>query len=174
MNTLIQDLLDVARLEAGQHLITRRQAISPAQLVHEVVKDNGERFAASKHELLVDVISGLPDILADADRIRQVFDNLLGNALKFAPSNTNIRLDVCQANGEVVFRVTNASVIAAQALPHLFERFWTGSKTDLRGAGLGLSIVKHIVDSHHGRIWVDSAPEHGTTFSFTVPVARRS
>jgi PAS domain S-box-containing protein len=174
MNTLIQDLLDVARLEAGQRLVMRRQAISPAHLVNEVVKDHQERSVATKHELLVNIASGLPDMWADADRIHQVFDNLLGNALKFAPSNTSITLEVSQENGEVMFRVANESIIAAKALPHIFERFWKGSKADLRGAGLGLSIVKHIVDSHEGRIWVESVPEHGTSFSFTVPIAKLS
>jgi PAS domain S-box-containing protein len=173
MNRLIQDLLDVARLEAGQNLVMRRQAVSPGQVVAEVVEDHGERAAAAKHELLVNVASDLTDMWADADRIHQVLGNLLGNALKFAPLNTSITLEVSQKNGEVVFRITSANIIAAQAIPHLFERFWKGSKTDLRGAGIGLSIVKHIVDSHDGRIWVESAPERGTTFSFTVPLAPR-
>ena len=172
MNRLIQDLLDVARLEGGQRLTMNRQAASPARLVAEVVEEHKGRLAASKHELHVNVATDLPDIWADTDRIHQVFDNLLGNALKFAPSNTGIALVVSQDNGEAVFRVTNASIIAPNVLPHLFERFWKGSKADLRGAGLGLSIVKHIVDAHDGRIWVESGPEHGTTFSFTVPLAK--
>jgi len=174
MNTLIQDLVDIARLEAGQRLVMRRQAVSPALVVGEFVRDHEEQVGASKHELLVNIASGLPDMWADADRILQVFDNLLGNALKFAPSNTSIALDVSEDKGEVVFGVTSASFIATEALPYLFERFWKGSTTDLRGAGLGLSIVKHIVDSHDGRIWVKSAAGHGTTFSFTVPLVRQS
>ena len=136
MNTLIQDLLDVARLEAGQRLVMKRQAVSPAQVVADVIKDHEERVAASKHELLMNIASDLPDVWADADRIHQVFDNLLGNALKFAPSNTGIALGASQENGEVVFRVANASIIAAQELPYLFERFWKSSRTDLLGAGL--------------------------------------
>src|ERR1019366_2911485 len=92
MNRLIQDLLDVARLEGGQRLTMNRQAASPARLVAEVVEEHKGRLAASKHELHVNVATDLPDKWADTDRIHQVFDNLLGNALKFAPSNTGIAL----------------------------------------------------------------------------------
>jgi signal transduction histidine kinase len=171
MDRLIQDLLDTARLEGGQRLLVKRQAVSPAALVAEILDERKHWLAASKCRLRVDVGPHLPDVLADAGRLHQVFDNLLANAVKFSQTNTCISVGAEYENGQVEFRVTNDSVIAAEALPHVFERFWKGSKTDLRGSGLGLSIVKHIIDAHDGRIWVESTREQGTTFHFTVPVA---
>lgn len=171
MNRLIQDLLDTARLEGGQRLTVERQAVSPASLVAAVVEEQKDWLAAAKRVVNVDVEPDLPDVFADNNRLHQAFDNLLGNAAKFSLSNTTITVGASFENGEVVFRVHNEGVIAADALPHVFERFWKASGADLRGAGLGLSIVKQIIDAHDGRIWVDSSSTHGTTFHFTVPLA---
>jgi signal transduction histidine kinase len=174
MDRLIQDLLDTARLEGGQRLLVKRQAVSPALLVAEIMEERKHWLAASQCAVRVDVGPGLPDVFADAGRIYQVFDNLLANAVKFSRTNTCIWIGAAYEDGQVVFRVANDSVIAAEALPHVFERFWKGNKTDSRGSGLGLSIVKHIIDAHDGRIWVESTPERGTTFHFTVPQAMPS
>jgi signal transduction histidine kinase len=174
MDRLIQDLLDTARLEGGQRLLVKRQAVSPALLIAEIMEERKHWLAASECAVRVDVGPRLPDVFADAGRLHQVFDNLLANAVKFSRTHTCIWVGASYEDGQVVFRVTNDSVIAAEALPHVFERFWKGSKTDQRGSGLGLSIAKHIIDAHDGRIWVESTPDRGTTFRFTVPIATAS
>jgi signal transduction histidine kinase len=103
----------------------------------------------------------------------QVFENLIGNAIKFTPAGGRISVGAAQEDGEVRFWVSNTGEeIAAEDMSHLFDRFWQGNKTRRHGAGLGLPIAKGIVEAHHGRIWVRSSPGEGTTFSFTIPVTQ--
>jgi signal transduction histidine kinase len=132
------------------------------------------RAAASKLDLRlrVDVAEQLPDLFADRDRLLQVLDNLIGNAIKFTAPGGNIVVGAAPRASEVLFRITDTGAgIPQEQLAHLFDRFWQAEKADRRGAGLGLPIVKGIIEAHGGRIWVESQIGRGTTFYFTVPIA---
>ena len=113
----------------------------------------------------------LPPIFADRHRLLQVFENLIGNAVKFSEREARITVGATAREADVVFWVRDTGGgIAPEDLPHVFDRFWQArSKSARHGAGLGLPIVKGIVESHGGRIWVESTQGRGTTFFFTMP-----
>ncbi len=169
MNRLIEDLLDVARLQGGTLRITR-EAVDPAALVREAFT-LFEPLAAGRL-LEVVVAEGLPPVSADRQRVLQIMGNLVGNALKFTPEGGRVVLSAERDGSYVRFAITDDGPGLAPAdIPKLFERFWQGRRGDKRGAGLGLSIAKTLVESHGGRISVHSEPERGATFAFTLPLS---
>lgn len=171
-NRLINDLLDVTQIDAGQ-LPVARAHFAADELIRDAV-DGQQLLAASRsRELRLDAELPLPEIWADRDRCLQVFENLIGNALKFAPPGGRITVGAVPGDDEVHFSVADTGVgIAAADLPHVFDRFWQAKKIKGDGAGLGLAICKGIVEANGGRIWVESGSGGGTTFHFTVPTWR--
>jgi signal transduction histidine kinase len=171
MNSLIQDLLDVAHMEAGRLRIEPvRMPVAP--VVRDAVANQTPLAAASSLELRLDLAEDLPDVWADRGRLLQVFDNLVGNALKFTEPGGRITVGAAPRPGEILFKVSDTGPgIAPEDRPRVFDRFWQASKGERRGAGLGLPIVKGLVEAHGGRVWVESEPGHGSTFFFTIPAA---
>jgi len=171
MNRLIQDLLDVALMEAGK-LSIERARLSASELVGEAVDIQRPIASSSSLELRVEVGADVPDIWGDRDRLLQVFENLIGNAIKFTESGGRITAGAASRNDAVVFWVADTGRgIESENLPRVFDRFWQATRIDRRGAGLGLSITKGIVEAHGGRIWVESTAGSGSTFFFTIPIA---
>jgi signal transduction histidine kinase len=171
MNRLIQDLLDVAVMESGQLTITRSR-LSARELIVGAVDTQRPLASSSSLELRIDLDRDVPDIWGDRDRLLQVFENLIGNGIKFTKAGGCITVGATSRDHEVIFRVADTgSGIPPENLPHVFDRFWQATSTDRQGAGLGLPITKGIVEAHGGRIWVESTPYHGTIFSFTIPRA---
>ena len=173
MNRLIQDLLEVARAEAG--VLTMEQAnLSAAAVLSEAVQAQTEHASSRSLELRLDLAEGLPQLWADRDCLLQVFENLIGNALKFTEPGGFIIVGAAPREREVVFWVSDTGAGIADAdQPHVFDRFWQGRRGRRHGAGLGLPIAKRIVEAHGGRIWFESSPGRGSTFSFTIPTAHR-
>jgi PAS domain S-box-containing protein len=170
MNTLIQDLLEVARLEGGQKLSIARGAVPTEALLAEAVERQGAALSEYSRTLVVDAAAAPATVDADRARLLQILDNLLGNAIKF--SREHIALSVSVANGETVFSVADdGHGVPSEILPRLFDRFWQANRADGRGAGLGLWIVKQIAEAHGGRLWVESELDQGTTFYFTLSSA---
>jgi PAS domain S-box-containing protein len=172
MNRLIQDLLNVSRMDAGKMAVETHP--EPAEeLLQEALE--AAHPLASQLQLGTDIAEALPWVRVDRERILQVFSNLLGNALKFTPPGGRVTLGA-RAEGPVVrFWVSDTGPgISPEALEHLFDRFWQVRHGDRRGAGLGLSIAKGLIEAHGGRIWVESEPGRGSTFSFVVPVAHEA
>ncbi len=171
MARLVQDLLDASRMEGGQ-LPLERVRVPVVQLVTEAVEAQKPLAVAGELELEVELEPGLPALWADRDRLLQVFENLIGNALKFAGRGVRVVVGAVRQGEEVVFRVSDTGPgVRAEDLPRLFERFWQSDRAARQGAGLGLPITKGIIEAHGGRIWVDSEPGQGTTFHFSLPVA---
>ena len=171
MDSLIQDLLDAARAGHGGMAISCR-AIAPAPLLVEAAET--QRLLASEVglDLRLDVDGALPEIWGDPQRLLQVIVNLCANAMKFTQRGGTITLGGSRQGNHVVFRVEDTGRGISEALlPHIFDRFWQANPSDRRGAGLGLSIAKSIVEGHRGTISVESKPGIGSTFRFTVPVA---
>jgi PAS domain S-box-containing protein len=171
MNRLIQDLLDVAVMESGQ-LAIEGARLSARELIAAAVDMQRPLASSSSLELRVDLDREVPDIWGDRDRLLQVFENLIGNAIKFTKAGGCITVSAASRDHEVIFRVADTgSGIAPENLSHVFDRFWQATSASRQGAGLGLPITKGIVEAHGGRIWVESTPHRGTTFSFTIPKA---
>ena len=172
MNRLIQDLIDVTRLEAGT-LPLNPERLDVDEVCSEVLNSQQTLAALASLKIGLVVEPNLPAIWADRDRIRQVFENLIGNAIKFTKPGGRIDLRASTREGDVLFSVADTGCgIRRDQLPHVFDLFWQARCEDAkRGAGLGLPIVKGIVEAHGGRVWVESSPGEGTTFFFTVPTA---
>lgn len=172
MNRLIEDLLDVSRMEGGKALPIDPKVIDVGPLLAEVAELFKPQTAAAEVSLTVEPPGGIPNIKADRDRIIQVLSNLVGNAMKFTPARGTIELGAISDSDFVrVFVRDSGPGIPAEDQADIFDPYWQGKKTERLGAGLGLPIARGIVESHGGRIWVESQPGKGTTFSFTVPVA---
>ncbi|RKG67506.1 PAS domain S-box protein [Corallococcus sp. CA054B] len=169
MEGLIDDLLEVARVESGRTLLDVEPLDVP-RLLHQVQSLN-ELLAADKAlRLDVETGPGLPPVRADRARLARVFQNLVGNAIRFTPPGGRILLKAERRGDQVCFRVEDSGPgIDAQSLPHVFDRFWQAIHTRRAGAGLGLAIVKGLVEAHGGRVWVESQPGHGAAFLFTLP-----
>jgi PAS domain S-box-containing protein len=169
MNRLIQDLLDIALMEAGQLTIERAQ-LPAGWLIVEAVEMQRPLASSSSLELRVEVDPDVPDVLGDRDRLLQVFENLIGNAIKFTKTGGRITAGTASRDDEVVFWVADTGCgIASENLPHVFDRFWQATRAGRQGAGLGLAITKGIVEAHGGRIWVESEAGRGTTVFFAIP-----
>jgi signal transduction histidine kinase len=169
MNRLIADLLDVTRIEAGALSVELARA-EPAPIMRDAVEAQRTLAASKGVELRLDVPNELPEIWCDHDRLVQVFENLISNALKFTERDGRVTVSARYVVGEVEFSVSDSGVgIDEKDLPLVFDRFWQAEKTKRDGAGLGLSIVKGVVEAHHGHIRVESVLHRGTTFVFTIP-----
>ena len=171
-NKLIADLLDVTRIEAGR-LVVKPRPITAVAVLAEVAEDFMPLAAEKEVELQIVYPPADLCAIADRDRLRQVFSNLVGNALKFTPSGGRITISAAQVGEGVRFAVADTGQgISPEQLARVFDRFWQASRTDGRGVGLGLSIAKGIVEAHGGQMSVSSEPGKGSTFEFTVPARR--
>jgi signal transduction histidine kinase len=169
MNRMIQDLLDIARIEAGQLGIDRSR-VPTRELILDAVAAQKPIAAAASLQLHMEVAHDVPDIWADRNRLLQVFDNLIGNAIKFTAPKGRITIGATPKADQLHFSVVDTGVgIDSDGLSHVFDRFWQARKGKHRGAGLGLPIARGIVEAHGGRIWVESALGVGTSFFFTIP-----
>jgi histidine kinase len=175
LQRLVSDLQELSRVEAGAFELNR-QPLAIAGLIQQAAARLRPQFEEKNVRLVLDVPAGLPAVLADEDRISQVLLNLIGNALQYTPPGGRVAISagVCPAELEVTVSDTGIG-IAADHLPHLFTRFYRVDKSRSRasgGSGIGLTIARHLVEAHGGRIWATSAgPGQGSAFCFTLPLA---
>jgi PAS domain S-box-containing protein len=170
MTSLTQDLLEVSALESGSVTVTPR-ACAPATLLTAA-----EMFAPEAEEKGIVLRTAAPDDLprvsADYGRVLQVFGNLVGNAVKFTPAGGTVEVGAARAAEYVRFWVRDTGPgIEREHLPRLFDRFWQARRGRNSGAGLGLAIVRGIVEAHGGQVWAESEPGSGSTFHFTLRIA---
>ena len=174
MNRLIQDLLDVTQLEASS-LSVNPASVAPATIIADSIEAHSELASHLSLDLRADASDELPNTWCDRDRMLQIFENLIGNATKFTAAGGSIVVGAAHHGGEVQFWVRDTGKgISADDLPHVFERFWRRSGDKASGAGLGLPIVKGLVEAQGGRVSVQSAPGRGSTFFVAMPVARET
>jgi signal transduction histidine kinase len=171
MKRLIQDLLDVARIDSGR-LSVERSRIPLGAAIRELARGQQAIAASASLQLLVDVPQDVGDVFADHDRLLQAIENLVSNAEKFTPKGGRITIGARRRDGDVLFWVSDTGTgIDPAALPHVFDRFSPKRRIERRGTGLGLPIVKGIVEAHKGRVWAESIVGQGSTFFFTLPIA---
>ena len=171
MYRLIHDLLDVARADAGRLWIQPALA-DPEELLREALDAHCQLAAAKSITLEATADGPLPNVLADRERIAQVFSNLVGNALKFTPRGGRVSVLGWRATPVVRFAVEDTGPgIPRDQQAHVFDRFWQAKDASRLGTGLGLSIAKAIVEGHGGSIGVESTTGQGSRFEFTLPIA---
>jgi signal transduction histidine kinase len=171
---LVNDIPDLSRIEAGR-IDLRQEQFSAAGAISEVLSVVGPLAETKQIELRSDVAPAL-FVHGDRTRFKQIFYNLLSNAIKFSPMAGSVGVSAEPDYGEIRFCVTDTGIgIPPEQQTAIFEEFTqlapatSGVK---EGAGLGLAITKRIVELHGGHIWVESKPEEGSRFFFTVPAAR--
>ena len=172
MIRLIGDLLDFGSIEAG-HLSIKRSPESAESLVREALE--GVRSAAIRKSLRLPTRFPIKELVVECDRVRivQVLTNLMTNAIKFTPEGGTITIALVAEGNCARFSVADTGCgIPASDLPRIFERYWQATATAHRGRGLGLAIAKGIIETHGGALSVESLVGRGTTFSFTLPLAR--
>jgi PAS domain S-box-containing protein len=169
---LIDDLLDISKVEAGE-IRLRREPVDVAEVLHEVGQALYSQFTERSISLAIDVQPDLPPIMADRLRLRQIVVNLVSNACKYTPPGGHV--DVVLRNGGDQLRVDvhdNGVGIDAAAQQFIFTPFFRADnplRETAGGTGLGLSITRSLIALHGGRIWFDSHAGEGSTFSFTLP-----
>ena len=171
MNRLIDDLLDVARIQGGTLAVETKRA-SLIDVVQPVLDRVRVQVEVTRQTLNVNVPVDLPAVLVDTPRIRQVMSNLLGNAVKFTPEGGTIRVSAAQSGRWVTISVADSGLgIPPEHVAHVFDWMWQVPGTRRTGAGLGLAIAKAIIEAHGGTISVESEPGKGSVFSFSLPLA---
>ncbi|MBI5835710.1 MAG: HAMP domain-containing histidine kinase [Candidatus Eisenbacteria bacterium] len=172
---LVNDLLDLARIEAGK-VELRRADFDPAAALRQCADLLAAEAASRDIAIRVEAAGAPAAWSADPDRFQQVVLNLLGNALKFTPEGGHVALSVEETPEGLHVAVRDSGAgISAEELPHLFrpfERLDNEATRKARGTGLGLSISRELVELHGGRIWPESAPGEGTTIRFLLPATR--
>ncbi|MHB0938504.1 MAG: sensor histidine kinase [Armatimonadota bacterium] len=171
MDTMIDNFYLVSHLEEGT-ITLHPTPLALAAYLPDVLQRSADILELARIHL--DLPPDLPPVLADPERLETILVNLLENAQKFSEAGTPIRVAARRQNGEVVIAVTDQGIgIAPYDLPHIFDRFYRVEKIrKAEGTGLGLYLTRRLVELHGGRIWVESAVGKGSTFSFTLPVAR--
>ena len=169
LTELIENLLDASRLQAGALKINLAD-VNLEECAQRIV--TRFRTQSSQHTFEVEFPPNFPIILADEDRLEQVFSNLLSNAIKYSPQGGEIRISGQVRAEQVVICVSDQGPgVAPEDIPHIFDRFYRASAAarNTKGAGLGLYLARAVIEAHHGRIWVDPRPGDGARICFALP-----
>ena len=169
---LINDLLNVSRIEAGRALELHLKPIDLRNLMARVV--TSQQSYTTRHSLVLEASEDLPMVVADEDKVDQILTNLINNAIKYSPDGGHVWVSARGTDGNIEVSVKDEGVgIPEEHLDKIFARFHRVESGDSRragGTGIGLYLVKHLVEAHHGRIRVDSRVDQGSTFTFTIPL----
>lgn len=174
LQRLVNDLQELSRVEAGAFQL-KLEPVAPAELIDTVVSHLNRQFEEKGILLEFKLVSDLPKISADKDRILQVLTNLVGNAMQYTPTGGKVVITATRVQSEIQISITDTGIgISPNHLPFIFNRFYRTDKSRTRasgGSGIGLTIAQALVKAHHGRIWAESAGDgKGSTFTFTLPV----
>jgi signal transduction histidine kinase len=171
---MVNDLLDISRIESGKVEI-KKEPLSLRAIADKIADLFSEQFKTKNITFSSNIPDGCQEISADRSQIERVFINLVGNALKFTPQNGKIDIGASRLNNIVQINVKDTGFgIPEDAQEAIFEEFYRVDNTinqEVKGTGLGLTLVKHIVEAHQGKIWVKSKLGEGSTFSFTLSAA---
>ena len=174
ITSLVNDLLELGRIEAG---FDNQQEVVPLEgILRFALETLDGQISEKKLDLHLEVPINLPPVRGNPIRLRQMLDNLIGNAIKYTPEGGKITINIEGQNEQIILRISdNGPGIPPADQPHIFEKFYRASNVPkgVGGSGLGLAIVKSIVDNHLGRIWVDSLLGQGSTFTVVLPVHKQ-
>ncbi len=169
LNLMVMELLELSRIESGR-VPLNLQPTRPLEIIQAAQERLSLQAERADLHLALECPPDLPSVQADAVRIQQVLVNLLHNAIKFTPAGGRITMGAAAQGHTVVFHVRDTGIgIAAKDIPRIFERFYKIDRARSGGGtGLGLAIARHMVEAHGGKIWVESQPDQGSTFYFTL------
>lgn len=172
MSKMVEDLLDIARIEGGMEL--EREEIEIRPLLADIAAEYWQHAHLAGIQIKVDIADEIDTIVGDLPLVRQAIANLVGNGIKYAPNSGPLHIQAYQANGEAVISIKdNGPGIPKEDQPHLFEKFYrvkAKGTERVKGSGLGLAIVKTIATRHGGNAWVQSQPGKGSTFCISLPL----
>ncbi len=171
ITSLVNDLLDLGRLEAG---IDVQKEVAPlGGMIRYTLESMAPQITEKKIKLHLELPDGdNAQMRGNPIRLRQMLDNLIGNAVKYTPEGGEIRIKLDVQSDQIILRLSDTGPgIPPADQPHIFEKFYRASNVPkgVGGSGLGLAIVKTIVDNHQGRIWVESVLGQGSTFTVVLP-----
>jgi two-component system phosphate regulon sensor histidine kinase PhoR len=173
LSLIVSELLELSRIESGR-VPLKMVRVMPCELLANV--EERLHLQADRAGLQINILcdNNTPAVLADSSRLEQVLVNLLHNSIKFTPEGGYIALQAKQDAENVVFSVKDTSIgIPAVDMNRIFERFYKIDRARRTGGtGLGLAIARHLVEAHGGQIWAESIEGQGSTFYFTIPIAR--
>jgi signal transduction histidine kinase len=173
ITALVNDLLELGRIEAG--FDSQKETIPLDGIINYTIENLRPQINERKQKLRLDLPEQIPSLHGNPIRLRQMLDNLIGNAIKYTPEGGDISIKVDIQEEQLILRVADSGVgIPPADQPHIFHKFYRGSNVPkgIGGSGLGLAIVKSIVDNHNGRIWVESVVGRGSTFIVVLPTHR--
>jgi len=174
MDTMVQELLDISRIESGRLRLEIGQ-VAMREAIEEAVRIIRQEIEARRQTLEVEIAEPLPPVIADRNRVVQILTNLLSNAYKYTPEEGQIRVVARQEDGFVCCSISDTGIgIDPEEQERLFTKFFRSQNPVVRnvpGTGLGLAITKSLVELQGGRIWAESEPGKGSTFTFILPVA---
>lgn len=174
MNDLVNALLNVSRVETGR-IAVHTEMTNIATLANNVIEEVAHSAKAKKQKITVSADEGLVNISVDPLLVSEVLKNLLTNAIKYTPKSGEISVRVSKSGSDILIRVAdNGYGIPKYEQKRIFQKFYRGTNIvslEPDGNGLGLYLVKRIIDLSGGKIWFDSTEGHGSTFSFTLPIA---
>ncbi|MHC4661180.1 MAG: sensor histidine kinase [Planctomycetota bacterium] len=173
LQDLINDLLQITRLESQEPSDLNWEKVNLRQIANESVEMlSGE----GKHEFAVNIAEDIADVDADRDKLTMVFENLIGNAVKYSPEGGKITIAAEPEEKKVHVSVMDEGIgIPEDQVPYVWDKFFrteAASDKKIEGTGLGLSIVKYLVELHGGEVWAESEEGKGSTFHFRIPVRR--
>ena len=172
---LINDLLDLVRLESGR-MDVKREPLEMTAWVRGIMAAAQQMADIKKLKLETTVQSGIGAVMLDKDKLDKTFLNLIFNALKFTPAGGTVSLHIEKQGDQLIMAVKDTGVgIAQKNLPYVFDRFWQAddsSKRKYQGVGIGLSLVKELTEIQGGKVSVVSEMGKGTTFTVQLPIHR--
>ena len=171
ITSLINDLLDLGSIEAGMD--THREFVQVEGILRYTINMLDGQIKSKQLTVHTEIAPALPALRANPIRLRQVLDNVVGNAIKYSYVDGEIQIQIHAEQNQVILQVTDHGPgIPATDQPRIFDKFYRASNisSDVEGSGLGLAIVKNIVENHQGRIWVESAVAKGSSFFVVLPV----
>ncbi len=171
ITALINDLLDMGGIEAG--LDVRREYVQLESILRYTLDMLQGQIKSKRLKIHTDVAPSMPALRANPIRLRQVLDNVIGNAIKYSHASGEVKISIHSEGDQVILQVVDQGPgIAPADQPHVFDKFYRGSNiaSNVIGSGLGLAIVKTIVENHQGRIWLESTLGKGSSFTIVLPI----